>query len=70
MPEKLLDAALIVRAVNSHDALVEMLDVMTNEWADRLGQIAKNCKALDRTVSLDIDIAHARKVLAAAKGEA
>jgi hypothetical protein len=49
-------------------AMLAALREMTNEWADPLGEIARNCGALDRTVALDGAIARARAVIKAAAG--
>lgn len=63
-----LDIEKLTRACRCHDDLLAALAVMTL-WADRLGSIAVNCGAVDRTVALDGDLAVAKAAIAKA-GEA
>lgn len=56
------EAEAIALKLNSHGALMKSLAQMT-DWAARLGEVAKNCNVLDRTVALDGDLASARALL-------
>ena len=58
------DASLIAAAPE----LLEALDEMT-EWSDKLGQISKNCGALNPGVALYPALKRARAAIARATGE-
>lgn len=57
-------------AARLHLAAADLLAALENMmvWADRLGMIAVNCGAIDRTVALDSELGVARAAVAKARG--